>query len=846
MESVPPEIGNLGDLRFLTLSNNQLTSLPSEIGNLDSLSTLHSTRNQLTAVPPEIGNLSGLISLNLGWNQLTALPPEIGNLNSLRSLGLNDNQLTAVPPEIGNLSSLTSLSLGGNQLTAIPPEIGNLSSLTALYLNNNQLTTIPISIGNLSSLTIFTLSDNLLTAVPPEIGNLSSLAYLSLLGNQLTAIPPGIGNLSSLANLVLDNNQLVVISSEIENLTNLQKLYLNNNPLSGPLPGFLTSLNLQAFSFYATSLCVPDNAIIQNWLASMIYAGTGYICGQPAGGLSGIVTDHQGEPVPNAQILLYRALPRWYDWPSRILVSNVNTNSLGQYYFGNLGQDINYYLYFQESSGELAPEYHENQENLSSADPITITLGLTRTINAQLAAAQPPLVGVGIGSGAVTTSTNPLNGQVSILVPPGGATPLTLSYAATCASGETPIAVVLHYNQQPYPMTLANGQYQATIPAANVVASASLMITTTCDDGDATVTVGAVILYDPSGIITDAVTQQPVVGAIVVLHQVPGWQPRTGPADTRPNTCESNRSKPTGQPWSQPAPTDLGIIVNTEQTAVSPLVARQQTNNVGYYGWDVSEGCWYVTVEAEGYHPLTSPVVGVPPEVVDLNLQLIPQVNTLYLPLISKPVAPPPPSTVTPTPSVTTTPSVTATPTHAPQCIRPAYQTVTGRDLVVTGTTVNPTNPVAGQPVTVQVTIKNQGTVDVSPGNNFFTDVYLNRLPPGNDNTGSSSIGDLYWGVQGADLRAGHSLTLQKEFVFTQAGTHWLYAKVDTGLHVAEVNEDNNRFGGCSQERVVVTLATAATTPQPGNLNPLRLINEPNSRSTPTAHPPQSAVTPAP
>jgi hypothetical protein len=63
--------------------------------------------------------------------------------------------------------------------------------------------------------------------------------------------------------------------------------------------------------------------------------------------------------------------------------------------------------------------------------------------------------------------------------------------------------------------------------------------------------------------------------------------------------------------------------------------SRQQPDEIGYYGWDVSEGCWYVTVEAAGYAPLTSPVVGVPPEVTDLHLALTP-VQEIYLPAVQK------------------------------------------------------------------------------------------------------------------------------------------------------------------------------------------------------------------
>lgn len=121
----------------------------------------------------------------------------------------------------------------------------------------------------------------------------------------------------------------------------------------------------------------------------------------------------------------------------------------------------------------------------------------------------------------------------------------------------------------------------------------------------------------------------------MTLYYVPGWLPRTGPTDTRPETCESNHSKDSGALWSQPAPTELGVVANPDPDVmlISPLISYQQTNSAGHYGWDVSEGCWYVTVRAEGYASVVSPVVGVPPEVTDLDLALAP-VERVFLPLV--------------------------------------------------------------------------------------------------------------------------------------------------------------------------------------------------------------------
>jgi len=107
----------------LALISRRLTSLPPEIGQLANLKRLELLENQLTSLPPEIGQLANLTTLNLSYNQLTALPPEIGQLANLQTLVLYKNQLTALPPEIGQLRNLTELYLEDNPLVSPPADV---------------------------------------------------------------------------------------------------------------------------------------------------------------------------------------------------------------------------------------------------------------------------------------------------------------------------------------------------------------------------------------------------------------------------------------------------------------------------------------------------------------------------------------------------------------------------------------------------------------------------------------------------------------------------------------------------------------------------------------------------
>ena len=223
-------------------------------------------------IPPELAGLTQLQSLSLGGNQLSGvIPPELAGLTQLQSLSLGGNQLSgAIPPELGGLIQLQRLNLGGNQLRGvIPPELAGLTQLQSLSLGGNQLR----------------------GAIPPELAGLTQLQSLDLSRNQLSgAIPPELGGLTQLQSLNLSGNQLSgAIPPELAGLTQLQRLNLNFNlDLTGMIPPELQELPLSTLGLMATSVCVPKDAALQEWLATIDFTPSGLTCGSLAATLSSI------------------------------------------------------------------------------------------------------------------------------------------------------------------------------------------------------------------------------------------------------------------------------------------------------------------------------------------------------------------------------------------------------------------------------------------------------------------------------------------------------------------------------------------------------------------------------
>lgn len=136
---LPAEIGNLPELKVLSIESNNLLSgnIPDQIGNLVNLEILSFWENNLSgSIPASIGNCTKLELFSLEDNQLTgSIPAEFSNLTMVNSLWLNGNLLSGDIPDIfSGWTELDYLSIGKGNLN---PE--NTNSFTGILdLSNNS------------------------------------------------------------------------------------------------------------------------------------------------------------------------------------------------------------------------------------------------------------------------------------------------------------------------------------------------------------------------------------------------------------------------------------------------------------------------------------------------------------------------------------------------------------------------------------------------------------------------------------------------------------------------------------------------------------------------------------
>lgn len=274
-------------------------------------------KNHLSSLPPHIGSLKRLVYMSIVANNLDSLPPEIGLLHELRHLDLHNNNIRSLPKEIWNLAFLEYLNASSNLLEGFPKhssqsssssteserikdfgnlvrnyEMGNtstsrrpstLSISSSLGPNERRLSAFPSSTRSASGthsrdatiglrprrtlaqcLLTLSLSDNRLTdECFEEISWLTELQVLNLSYNDIIDIPLGaLSRFSRLTELYLSGNNLTSLpADDIESIQTLRVLHVNSNKLHS-LPAELGKIN------QLTVLDVGSNNLkynINNW-----------------------------------------------------------------------------------------------------------------------------------------------------------------------------------------------------------------------------------------------------------------------------------------------------------------------------------------------------------------------------------------------------------------------------------------------------------------------------------------------------------------------------------------------------------------------------------------------------
>ncbi len=200
-------LGALRRLKIVELHCRKLVALPRELGRLDQLERLTAWCS-LETLPPTIGRLAQLRWLDLQSNSLRELPSSFGGLHALEWLRLAGNrELAALPDSFGELRRLRVLHLETTALHRLPATCSELPELRSLYLAwaervdaaHTCRVVAPIATLRRLSLTV--------TEIPRELGRLRQLTTLVLVtrdgAEPIAHLPPELGELADLESLML-------------------------------------------------------------------------------------------------------------------------------------------------------------------------------------------------------------------------------------------------------------------------------------------------------------------------------------------------------------------------------------------------------------------------------------------------------------------------------------------------------------------------------------------------------------------------------------------------------------------------------------------------------------------
>jgi len=141
LRKIPPEVMELDNLKGLHLNDTKIKEIPGFIGNISSLEGLgvgyyypSTDEREYIILPPELGNLHNLRYLELKYG-VKEIPEWVWGLENLEYLYIYNDDIKTIPSRISNLKKLEFLTICGKNISILPDEIGDMPLLTRLRLD---------------------------------------------------------------------------------------------------------------------------------------------------------------------------------------------------------------------------------------------------------------------------------------------------------------------------------------------------------------------------------------------------------------------------------------------------------------------------------------------------------------------------------------------------------------------------------------------------------------------------------------------------------------------------------------------------------------------------------------
>ncbi|MEN0052024.1 MAG: leucine-rich repeat-containing protein kinase family protein [Mucilaginibacter sp.] len=146
LSELPADFGKLQKLKILFCSENLFTVLPEVIADCPLLDIVGFKANKIEKVPAHS------INTNIRWliltnNQITDLPAQIGSCERMQKLMLAGNQLKELPFELSNCNNLSLLRIAANQLSTLPQWLLNMPRLSWLAFSGNLFNVSPVAMA---------------------------------------------------------------------------------------------------------------------------------------------------------------------------------------------------------------------------------------------------------------------------------------------------------------------------------------------------------------------------------------------------------------------------------------------------------------------------------------------------------------------------------------------------------------------------------------------------------------------------------------------------------------------------------------------------------------------------